>query len=185
MGAFSRIAAQGCLLALFIGLQTGSPAAKASGAAVALTPERMSLLQEINNHVNATVQEVSDSEQYGREDVWRIPTNGKGDCEDFALLKRQMLVRRGFPASALSVIVGTNAQGEAHAVLSVSTDRGSYVLDNQRSAVVLLAQSGFTTHSRQTNRGFVSTTTGEASSVPYADFVIGPAKTVAGRGRRG
>jgi predicted transglutaminase-like cysteine proteinase len=182
VGLLSRTIAKGGLFALFIGLQSAMPA---NAGGVALTAERMSLLQQVNSHVNATIQEVSDMEQYGREDVWRIPTSGKGDCEDFALLKRQMLVQRGFPASALSVIVGTNSQGEAHAVLQVSTEQGAYVLDNQRSGVVSLAQSGFTTYSRQTNRGFVSTTTGEASSAPYADFVIGPAKTVAGRGRRG
>lgn len=140
---------------------------------------QMSLLQQVNSHVNGTIQEVTDLEQYGREDVWTLPTSGKGDCEDFALLKRQMLVQRGVPASALSVIVGTSAQGEAHAVLQVSTDQGPYVLDNQRSSVVSLAESGFRTLSRQTANGFASASTGETTSTPTADFVIGPARTAA------
>ena len=178
MSVFSRNAAPGGLLALFIGFQAVVPST-AQAAGVALTSEKMAQLQQINSHVNSTIQEVEDMEQYGREDVWRIPTSGKGDCEDFALLKRQMLIQRGWPASALSVIVGTNSEGEAHAVLQVSTDQGPYVLDNQRSGVVSLAQSGFRTMSRQTARGFVSEATGQASSVPYADFVIGPAKRVA------
>jgi len=178
VGAFSPKLAQGGLLALFIGFSAGFPSA-AEASAVALTPERLAQLQQVNSYVNGAITEVSDMEHYGREDVWRIPTDGKGDCEDFALMKRQLLIQRGWPASALSVIVGMNAQGEAHAVLSVSTSQGAYVLDNQRSGVVTLAQSGFTTMSRQTSRGFVSTTTGEASSVPYADFVIGPSRRVA------
>lgn len=164
-----------CLSMLTI-VSLSAPSALAGG--VNLTPGRMAQLQQVNSHVNSTIAEVSDMEQYGREDVWTLPTSGKGDCEDFALLKRQMLVQRGFPASALTVIVGTNAQGEAHAVLNVATSQGDYILDNLRSGVVPAAQSGFTTHSRRTSRGFVSETTGEVSSVPYADFVIGPVKRV-------
>src|SRR5215208_3156133 len=76
------------------------------GGSFALTAERMSQLQQINNHVNSTIREVSDLEQYGREDVWTLPTSGKGDCEDFALLKRKLLIQRGWPAAALSIAVG-------------------------------------------------------------------------------
>ncbi len=177
VGALSRAFARGSLLALFVGLQVTSPSAKPAG--VALTPERMAELQQINNHVNSTIQEVSDMEHYGREDVWRIPTDGKGDCEDFALLKRKLLVQRGWPASALSISLGMTSQGEAHAVLTVATQQGDYVLDNLRSAVLPAASTGITFHSRQSGAKpgqWVSATTGEQSSAPYADFVIGPAK---------
>src|SRR5215212_2924607 len=93
-----------------------------------LTSERMSQLQQINSHVNSTIREVSDLEQYGRDDVWTLPTSGKGDCEDFALLKRKMLIECGWPASALSISVGTTSSGEPHAVLVVATANGEYVL---------------------------------------------------------
>ncbi|EIM26873.1 transglutaminase-like cysteine peptidase [Microvirga lotononidis] len=93
-------------------------------ARVALTSERMSELRQINSHVNSTIVEVSDMEQYGREDVWTLPTSGKRDCEDFALLKRKLLVQRGWPAAALSIAVGTTSSGEPHAVLVVTTGNG-------------------------------------------------------------
>ena len=63
-------------------------------AQLALTAVRMAELQQVNSYVNSTVTEVSDMEQYGREDVWTLPNSGKGDCEDFALLKRKLLIQR-------------------------------------------------------------------------------------------
>ncbi len=176
MGALSRAFAHGGLLALFVALQTASPSARPAG--VELTGQRMAELQQVNNHVNSTIVEVSDMEQYGRADVWTLPTSGKGDCEDFALLKRKLLIQRGWPASALSISLGMTAQGEAHAVLTVATNQGDYVLDNLRSAVLPAASTGITFHSRQSGAKpgkWVSATTGEQSSTPYADFVIGPA----------
>jgi predicted transglutaminase-like cysteine proteinase len=77
----------------------------ATEARVPVNAERMRQLIEVNQRVNTTITEVTDLEQYGREDVWRIPTSGKGDCEDFALLKRHMLIQRGWRASALQIAV--------------------------------------------------------------------------------
>ncbi len=186
MISISRGATAGLLLAAFMGLQAGSVSAKPAGR-VALTPERMAQLQQVNSHVNSTIVEMSDMEQYGREDVWALPTSGKGDCEDFALLKRKMLVERGWPASALSVTVGATAQGEAHAVLTVSTDRGQYVLDNLTSSILTAAQTGHVYYARQSGRGWVSTS-GEVTSEPMADLPVAsrsPGVQVVSRGRRG
>ncbi len=44
-------------------------------------------------------------QQYGVEDYWTIPVSGRGGCEDYALLKRQRLMRAGWPASALLMTV--------------------------------------------------------------------------------
>jgi predicted transglutaminase-like cysteine proteinase len=176
--AFSRAPAQGGLFALYLGFQAIAPSSATAGSA-ALTSQRLAELQQVNTYVNGVITEVSDMENYGRADVWRIPTNGKGDCEDFALMKRQILLQRGWPASALTILVGTNAQGEAHAVLNVKTSQGDYILDNLRYDVVPAVQSGFTTYSRQTNRGFASATTGRMSSVPRAEFAIGAGSLLA------
>ena len=110
-------------------------------------------------------------EQYGREDVWALPTSGKGDCEDFALLKRKMLIERGWPVSSLAITVGATAQGEAHAVLTVSTDRGDYVLDNLTSSILTSSQTGHVFYARQSGRGWVSAT-GERTSQPTADLPV-------------
>ena len=146
-----------------------------------LNAERMSQLQQINSHVNSTIREVSDLEQYGREDVWALPTSGKGDCEDFAMLKRKMLIERGWPASALSITVGATAQGEAHAVLMVSTAQGQYVLDNLTSSILSPERTGHVFHARQSGRAWISAS-GERTSEPVADL---PIAQVVARGRRG
>jgi predicted transglutaminase-like cysteine proteinase len=161
-------------------LPVASVQAKPSRSFV-LTADRMSQLQQINSHVNSTIREVSDIEQYGREDVWTLPTSGKGDCEDFALLKRKMLIESGWPSSALSITVGATAQGEAHAVLLVSTTQGQYVLDNLTSSILSPERTGHVFHARQSGRSWTSAS-GEKTSEPVADLPV--AQTVA-RGRRG
>ena len=158
------------MLAGIAGLYAGAVAAK-PGRQVSLTSERMAQLQQVNSHVNSTVREISDLEQYGREDVWALPTSGKGDCEDFALLKRKMLIERGWPASALSITVGATSQGEAHAVLTVSTSQGQYVLDNLTSAILSPAQTGHVFHARQAGRGWI-TASGERTAEPVADLPV-------------
>ena len=171
MALISRgMAAAGFVLTAFTILQA-APASAKPVRQVPLTPERMAQLQQVNSYVNSAITEVSDMEQYGREDVWRLPTSGKGDCEDFALLKRKMLIERGWPASALSITVGATSQGEAHAVLTVSTSQGQYVLDNLTSAILSPAQTGHVFHARQAGRGWI-TASGERTAEPVADLPV-------------
>jgi predicted transglutaminase-like cysteine proteinase len=148
-----------------------------------LTPERMSELRQINSHVNSTIVEVSDMDQYGREDVWTLPMSGRGDCEDFALLKRKLLLQRGWPASALSVSVGTTSSGEPHAVLVVTTASGEYVLDNLTSSILPPSQTGHTLLSRQSGRGWVSAS-GARTSEPTVDLPVARSLPVAQAGFR-
>lgn len=152
-------------------------------ARIALTPERMSELRQINSHVNNTIVEVSDKDQYGREDVWTLPTSGRGDCEDFALLKRKLLIQRGWPASTLSISVGTTSSGEAHAVLVVATASGEYVLDNLTSSILPPAQTGHTFLVRQSGRGWVSAS-GARTSEPTVDLPVARRLPVAQVGLR-
>ena len=72
------------------------------------------------------------------EDYWELPFDGggdAGDCEDYALQKRQLLTSLHMPASALSVAIVKTAWNEPHAVLLVRTDAGAYVLDNLTSEI--------------------------------------------------
>lgn len=167
------LAAMGLLLAVGSPFQaaTAKPATAKPAARVALSAERMAELHQVNRCVNSTIVEVSDLEQYGREDVWALPTSGKGDCEDFALLKRKMLIERGWPASALSIAVGATAQGEAHAVLTISTAQGLLVLDNLTSSILPPSQTGHTYYSRQSGRGWISAK-GEKTAEPTADLPV-------------
>lgn len=80
--------------------------------------------------MNAAVKPVSDQDNYGKRDYWTLPRNGKGDCEDYVLLKRAKLMSRGISPSQLLI---TMVQGsEPHIVLTVRTDHGDYILDNMR-----------------------------------------------------
>ncbi|MBM1170402.1 transglutaminase-like cysteine peptidase [Microvirga arabica] len=177
------IIARRAALGLAAGLMILSvaPVQAKPGRSFVLTAERMAQLQQINSHVNRTIREVSDLEQYGRDDVWALPTSGKGDCEDFVLLKRKMLIERGWPSSAFSITLGATAQGEAHAVLLVSTAQGQYVLDNLTSSILSPERTGHVFHSRQSGRGWVSAS-GERTREPVADL---PVAKVSFRGKRG
>jgi predicted transglutaminase-like cysteine proteinase len=182
MISISRGVAGGFFLAAVTALYSVPVSAKPV-AHVALTPERMSELRQINSHVNNTIIEVSDMDQYGREDVWTLPTSGKGDCEDFALLKRKLLLQRGWPASALSISLGTTSSGEAHAVLVVATASGEYVLDNLTSSILPPARTGHTFLSRQSGRGWVSAS-GARTSEPTVDLPVARSLPVAQAGLR-
>lgn len=94
------------------------------------TPKALKLIEKINRWVNSNITAKSDLEQWGAVDRWDYPTNGMGDCEDYVLLKRKMLIEEGFPRQALLVTVVKDEQGEGHAVLTVKTSKGEFVLDN-------------------------------------------------------
>lgn len=100
------------------------------------TPERLSELDEINRIVNKAIQPATDADLYGTTERWIIPVN-RGDCEDYALLKRQVLIRRGWPPSALLMTVVRDELGEGHAVLTARTAQGDFILDNKVDAVKL------------------------------------------------
>lgn len=98
---------------------------------------------KINRVVNATIEQVEDIALYGVQERWTYPDNGKGDCEDLALLKRRMLMRAGFPRQALLMTVVRDETGAGHAVLTVVTDRGDYVLDSKTSKVLPWSDTGY------------------------------------------
>ena len=87
-----------------------------------LTPQRMKLLQSVSSSVNHRIKPVSDQENYGKRDYWTLPVNGKGDCDDYVLMKRAQLMARGISPSLLPT---TMVQGsEPHVILTARTDHG-------------------------------------------------------------
>ena len=68
--------------------------------------------------------------QHDGTDVWDAGL-AAGDCEDFALTKRQILIRAGLPAASLQMAVARIRSGEGHAVLVLRTSDGDLVLDNR------------------------------------------------------
>jgi predicted transglutaminase-like cysteine proteinase len=100
------------------------------------SPVRLSELDTVNRSVNAAITPLTDEELYGVAEFWTIPTVA-GDCEDYALLKRKLLMEKGWPASALLVTVVRDEAGDGHAVLTARTAQGDFVLDNKLPEVKL------------------------------------------------
>ncbi|CAN7461970.1 MULTISPECIES: transglutaminase-like cysteine peptidase [Rhizobium/Agrobacterium group] len=113
-----------------------------------LTEERWKAMLDVNYTANTTITPMTDMEIYGVEERWAYPTT-VGDCEDFVLLKRKMLMNKGFSASNLLITVVLQPNGEGHAVLTVRTDRGDFVLDNMRNKVMNWSETEYTYLKRQ------------------------------------
>jgi len=101
---------------------------------LAMTPERWNLLYQVNTYVNGKIAPMSDQELYGEPEYWAYPSDA-GDCEDYLLLKKRYLQNLGFPASALLITVVLDEKNEGHAVLTVTTSDGDFVLDNRRNEI--------------------------------------------------
>lgn len=122
-----------------------------SNSQVELTLKRKTDLREVNDLVNRMVRPVSDMSLYGRIEYWTYP-NGKGDCEDYVLLKQRLLIERGWPAGALLITVLRDENNEGHAVLTVRTSRGDYLLDNKRAEIMTWNKSPYAFVKRQSDR---------------------------------
>lgn len=92
-----------------------------------------SRLNRINRQVNRAIRERSDLSSVGVADRWSLPiADGRlvGDCEDFALEKRRLLIEAGISPQAMSIALVRTRWGESHAVLLVAMEGGEYVLDS-------------------------------------------------------
>lgn len=97
----------------------------------------------INQLVNDEIEQVEDVALYGVSEKWTYPDQGKGDCEDIALLKRRMLMQAGFPRQALLMTVVRDETGSGHAILTVVTDYGDYILDSKTSRILPWQSTGY------------------------------------------
>lgn len=106
--------------------------AAAGEAEAAATP--LAAMAIVNATVNRTISYARDTGPSGPEDRWASPGEtvslGKGDCEDYAILKMAVLVKAGFPAESMAVVVVVDSRHKAlHAVLAVRERRGSLIMD--------------------------------------------------------
>lgn len=116
-----------------------------------LTQASWSKILQVNTQVNQAIHPRTDMEMWGKEEVWSYPTQ-YGDCEDYALLKRRMLINAGFPVNTLLMTVVRQPNGEGHAVLTIRTDRGDFILDNLEDSVKAWNQTDYTYLKRQSAR---------------------------------
>jgi predicted transglutaminase-like cysteine proteinase len=91
--------------------------------------------------VNAAVNSAITPDTNDPFDVWQINVT-RGDCEEYALAKRDRLRKLGVDASALRIVYALR-NGGGHAILAVMTDQGALVLDNMRSDIRPLNKTGY------------------------------------------
>jgi predicted transglutaminase-like cysteine proteinase len=111
---------------------TGAPARYASALR---SRDESARVEAINSYVNRRVTFADDHRQYGRADVWSTAnttlSRGRGDCEDYAIAKIQLLRAAGFAERDLYLVVLRDLVRRAdHAVAVVRTGNRMVVLDN-------------------------------------------------------
>ncbi len=109
--------------------------ALASAAAKADGRQR---LERVNQLVNAAVAYTSDYALHGQADKWSAPLAtlklGRGDCEDYAILKYRVLSAAGVPASDMRIVlVRDTAVRIDHAVLAARSGDRWFILDNRKA----------------------------------------------------
>ena len=102
----------------------------------------------VNAMVNADVKPMNDYDLYGKDEVWAYP-HGAGDCEDYVLEKRRDLMQQGLSLANLLITVVRKPDGEGHAVLTVRTSKGDFILDNLTDSIKQWDQTGYRFLKRQ------------------------------------
>ena len=67
-----------------------------------------------------------------------------GDCEDYALRKRQILMERGVDPSLLKLATCWTETKDYHAVLIDTTSDGDFILDNRMKSPMIKQDIGYT-----------------------------------------
>ena len=116
---------------------------------VVLSEKAWAELRRVNSWANRNITPMTDSEHYGMIQWWRYPDDGAGACHSYALLKRRMLMQAGWPRQALLMTIVREADGAGHAVLTVRTDRGEFILDNLTDDVLLWSKTPYRYYKRQ------------------------------------
>ena len=98
-------------------------------------------LQLVNSWINRKIRYTEDRKAFGVKDLWASPAvslNGRGDCEDYAIAKYASLKALGIGEDRMRIVIVNDTRKKiGHAVLSVRTAAGVYILDNQNAEPVL------------------------------------------------
>lgn len=115
---------------------------------LAMSQDKWLLVRMVNAFVNGAIAPITDETLYGTPEYWTIPADA-GDCEDIVLLKKKILQQKGIPAEAMRITVVLDEQGEGHAVLTLVTSKGDFVLDNRRNDIRSWSATNYTMLKRQ------------------------------------
>lgn len=139
----------------FCKLKPDECGATEEAAPLHLSKDALALLNQVNQFYNKAIKPASDQEVYGRDEVWSYPQEIAdthtylGDCEDYVLAKRRGLMESAIAASSLLITVVKDEHGEGHAVLTVRTDEGDFILDNRKDEIVRWDTTNYTFLKRQ------------------------------------
>ncbi|HUD53146.1 transglutaminase-like cysteine peptidase [Parvibaculum sp.] len=143
-------------------------------AAIDLTPARWFSLLSVNDAVNRLPQ-IADIVHYRRREYWTLPDARGGDCEDLVLLKRKLLVQRGWPMDALLLATALDPSGEGHALLIVATRKGDLVLDSRSAKILPWSATPYRWKARQSReRPYVWVALDRATSSPAPEPALPP-----------
>jgi predicted transglutaminase-like cysteine proteinase len=133
-----------------------SPAECAGGTTkavdIVMTQARWEELWQLNHWVNGSITPETDMDHWGVPERWSVPTDGFGDCEDYAIEKRRLLIAAGWPRQALLMTVVRDKAGAGHAALTVATTGGDFILDDHNDLVGSMAATGYRLVVRQSQR---------------------------------
>lgn len=101
----------------------------------------MNLIEEVNSWTNQNVRYVEDRDLWGKADVWSTARTtlkmGKGDCEDIAIAKMQLLAAAGVSRRDMVLTIARDLVRRAdHAVLIVKHEGRWFMLDNATDQVL-------------------------------------------------
>jgi len=117
---------------------------------VKLRQKTWNQLVRVNKTINRSIRPRSDQKSHGQLDVWSLA--GKyGDCEDYALRKRKVLIEWGWPSSAVIIATAKDNFNRPHAVLIARTDHGDFVLDNLNRHILPWNKVPYTWNKRQSS----------------------------------
>lgn len=107
---------------------------------------RATQIRNVNAWVNQRISYVEDVRQYGAADHWSSAvqslTRGRGDCEDYAIAKMQILRALGVAADSMFLVIARDLVRRAdHAILAVAVDGDLVVLDNETDRILSSADA--------------------------------------------
>ena len=120
----------------------------AANSALPLSPgvPSAATLTAVNSWTNSSIHYVEDRQLYGMPDYWATAgetlRRRKGDCEDIAIVKMQLLAAFGVRREDMSLVIARDLARRAdHALLVVKLDGRSWLLDNSTDQVLDATQS--------------------------------------------
>lgn len=124
---------------------------RSAGVPPLIAGERtLAMVQAVNVEVNHAIQPETDLDIYGKDEVWAYPRT-YGDCEDYVLLKRKILMNRGISPANLLITVVRKPDGEGHAILTLRTRKGDFILDNLDDELLPWEATGYRFLKRQSS----------------------------------